>query len=88
MKQQRTSKKDQSDRHESKEELGAHDQDRVKKDKDGAQQQNTIIQQINGFAMTPMNDRIAAKTIEDHKYLLELVENKAAIAYFAVANRN
>ena len=38
--------------------------------------------------MTPMNDRIAAKTIEDHKYLLELVENKAAIAYFAVANRN
>jgi hypothetical protein len=35
-----------------------------------------------------MNDRIAAKTIEDHKYLLELVENKAAIAYFAVANRN
>jgi len=36
MKQQRTSKKDQSDRHESKEELGAHDQDRVKKDKDGA----------------------------------------------------
>ena len=38
--------------------------------------------------MTPMNDKIAAKTIEDHKYLLELVENKAAIAYFAVANRN
>ena len=38
--------------------------------------------------MTPMNDRIAAQTIDDHKYLLELVENKAAIAYFAVANRN
>jgi len=38
--------------------------------------------------MTPMNDRIAAQTIEDHKYLLELVENKAAICYFAVANRN
>ena len=38
--------------------------------------------------MTPMNDRIADQTIEDHKYLLELVENKAAIAYFAVANRN
>lgn len=35
-----------------------------------------------------MNDRIADQTIEDHKYLLELVENKAAIAYFAVANRN
>jgi|APSaa5957512535_1039671.scaffolds.fasta_scaffold111236_2 hypothetical protein len=35
-----------------------------------------------------MNDKIAAQTIEDHKYLLELVENKAAIAYFAVYNRN
>ena len=38
--------------------------------------------------MTPMNAKIAAQTIEDHKYLLELVENKAAIAYFAVFNRN
>ena len=35
-----------------------------------------------------MNDAIAEKTIEDHKYLLELVENRCAIAYFAVANRN
>ena len=35
-----------------------------------------------------MNDKIAAQTIEDHKYLLELVENKAAIAYFAIFNRN
>lgn len=35
-----------------------------------------------------MNNTIADKTIEDHKYLLELVENKAAIAYFAVHNRN
>ena len=35
-----------------------------------------------------MNDKIAEQTIEDHKYLLELVENRAAIAYFAVANRN
>ena len=57
------------------------------KDKDG-KQSNTIIQQINGFSMTPMNDKIAEQTIEDHKYLLELVENRAAIAYFAVANRN
>ena len=56
--------------------------------KDEGRQQNTIIQQINGFSMTPMNDRIADQTIEDHKYLLELVENRAAIAYFAVANRN
>ena len=38
--------------------------------------------------MTPMNDNIATQTIEDHKYLLELVENRAAIAYFACANRN
>lgn len=57
------------------------------KEKDG-KQSNTIIQQINGFSMTPMNDKIAQQTIEDHKYLLELVENRAAIAYFAVANRN
>ena len=35
-----------------------------------------------------MNDKLAEQTIEDHKYLFELVENRAAIAYFAVANRN
>ena len=35
-----------------------------------------------------MNDRIADQTIEDHKYLLELVENKCAIAFFACKNRN
>mmetsp|Transcript_28237 Transcript_28237/g.42739 ORF Transcript_28237/g.42739 Transcript_28237/m.42739 type:complete len:97 (+) Transcript_28237:195-485(+) len=35
-----------------------------------------------------MNDTIAAATIEDHKYLLELVENRCAIAYFAAMNRN
>ena len=35
-----------------------------------------------------MNDRLAEVTIKDHKYLLELMENRAAIAYFAVANRN
>ena len=57
-------------------------------DDDDAKQSNTIIQQINGFSMTPMNDKIAAQTIEDHKYLLELVENRAAISYFAVHNRN
>ena len=59
-----------------------------KKDKGDGKQSNTIIQQINGFSMTPMNNRIAEQTIEDHKYLLELVENRAAIAYFAEANRN
>ena len=63
------------------------DGEEIKK-KDNSKQSNTIIQQINGFSMTPMNDKIADQTIEDHKYLLELVENKAAIAYFAVANRN
>ena len=35
-----------------------------------------------------MNDIIANRTIEDHKYLLELVENRCAIAYFACYNRN
>jgi hypothetical protein len=35
-----------------------------------------------------MNDVIAEKTIEDHKYLLELVENRCAISYFAAVNRN
>ena len=46
------------------------------------------MQQINSFSLTPMNDAIAGKTIEDHKYLLEHVENRCAIAYFAAANRN
>lgn len=46
------------------------------------------MQQINNFSLTPMNDRIANATIEDHKYLLELVENRCAIAYFACLNRN
>lgn len=40
------------------------------------------------MSTTPMNDTIAEKTIEDHKYLLELIENRVAIAYFACANRN
>lgn len=46
------------------------------------------MQQINNFSQIPMNDELAEKTIEDHKYLLELVENKTAIAFFAVVNRN
>ena len=49
---------------------------------------NTIMQQINNFSLTPMNDALAEQTIEDHKYLLEKVENKCAIAFFAVINRN
>ena len=40
------------------------------------------------FTLIPMNEKMAKKTIEDHKYLLELPENKAAIAYFSAANRN
>lgn len=35
-----------------------------------------------------MNDQIAMRTLEDHKYLLLEVQNRAAIAYFAAANRN
>ena len=35
-----------------------------------------------------MNDMIALKTLEDHKYLLIEVQNRAAIAFFAAANRN
>lgn len=38
--------------------------------------------------MIPMNDKIADQTIEDHKYLLEKVENKCAIAFYAMSNRN
>jgi hypothetical protein len=46
------------------------------------------MQQINHFSLTPMNDPLAERTIEDHKYLLEQVENKCAIAFFAATNRN
>ena len=35
-----------------------------------------------------MNDHIAVATLEDHKYILTEVQNRAAIAYFAAANRN
>jgi hypothetical protein len=55
---------------------------------DDGKQNNTIMQQINNFSLTPMNDELAEQTIEDHKYLLELVENKCAIAFYAVCNRN
>lgn len=46
------------------------------------------MQQINNFSLTPMNDLLAKQTIDDHKYLLELVENRCAIAYFSCVNRN
>jgi len=46
------------------------------------------MQQINNFSLTPMNDALAEQTIEDHKYLLELVENRCAIAFYACSNRN
>ena len=46
------------------------------------------MQQINAFSLTPMNDNIARQTIIDHKYLLELVENRCAICFFACSNRN
>lgn len=51
-------------------------------------QSNTIMQQINSFSLTPMNDLIAKQTIIDHKYLLELVENRCAICFYACSNRN
>ena len=35
-----------------------------------------------------MNDKMAQMCIEDHKYLLYEVQNRAAIAYFAAYNRN
>lgn len=35
-----------------------------------------------------MNDIIAKQTIIDHKYLLELVENRCAICFYACSNRN
>ena len=35
-----------------------------------------------------MNDAMAERVIEDHKYLLYDVQNRAAIAYFAAFNRN
>ena len=38
--------------------------------------------------MVPMNAALAKVTIEDHKYLLEKVENRCAIAYFAASYRN
>ena len=46
------------------------------------------MQQINSFSLTPMNDQLAESTIGDHKYLLEQIENKCAIAFFAAVNRN
>lgn len=55
--------------------------------KDG-KKSNTVIQQINSFSLTPMNDMMAEKVLIDHKYLMNEVQNRAAIAYFAAANRN
>ena len=69
--------------------IGSQDSDRNRDDMDDeGKQSNTIMQQINNFSITPMNEEIAEQTIEDHKYLLELVENKAAIAFYAATNRN
>ena len=48
----------------------------------------TIMKQITTIAQTPMNDKAAANVIEDHKYLLETVENRCAFAFFAVQYRN
>ena len=55
---------------------------------DDANQSNTIIQQIKTIAMTPLSDKVAIAIIEDHKYLLESIENRCAFAFFAVQHRN
>lgn len=65
----------------------SHD-DKGQRNKGGDKQSNTIMQQINNFSLIPMNDLLAKKTIEDHKYLLELVENRCAIAFYSISNRN
>ena len=36
----------------------------------------------------PMNKKIAFKTVMDHSCLLETVENKVALTYFSILNRN
>jgi len=38
---------------------GRHQRGNAGKNAKDGKSQNTIIQQINGFAMTPMNDRLA-----------------------------
>lgn len=73
----------------SQEEDEEADNRNARLNEDGSKKEsNTIMQQINNFSLTPMNDTLAEQTIEDHKYLLELVENKCAIAFFAAINRN
>ena len=52
-------------------------------------QQSKWLAGFTAVALTSISGAaMAEQTIEDHKYLLELVENRAAIAYFAVVNRN
>lgn len=46
------------------------------------------MQQITVIAQTPMNEKVAKKTIEDHKYLLESIENRCAFAFFSISYRN
>lgn len=40
------------------------------------------------MAMVPMEGHVALKTVQDHSCLLESVENKAALAYYAIYHRN
>jgi hypothetical protein len=77
-----------SDSENSEEDQFGFNQGDKKGDKGSKKQSNTIMQQINSFSLTPMNDLIAKQTIIDHKYLLELVENRCAICFFACSNRN
>ena len=49
---------------------------------------NTIMEQITLLAKASMNEQQADQTIADHKYLLENVENRCAILFFAMTYRN
>ena len=71
-----------------KSKYGGQSGDNQNNEDQGSKKTNTVIQQINAFSLTPMNEPIAEQTLEDHKYLLTEVQNRAAIAYFAAANRN
>jgi len=59
MKKTRTAKKQGLDEEDGDDKFVENNQKKDGDDGDG-KLSNTIIQQINGFSMTPMNDKIAA----------------------------
>ena len=46
------------------------------------------MEQITLLAKTPMNEEQGDQTIADHKYLLESIDNRCAILFFAMTYRN